>query len=233
MVKIKSIHAITLFVMATVYFCYYTSVIAEETMVNIKQNKTNEFNLEERKQLLQLARKTLNYHFEKNKVLEVADSEIPEKFRQERGCFVTLTKGKNHDLRGCIGYIKPVKSLYKAVIDNALSAAFQDWRFSPLKKEELAEIEIEISILTIPKKLEFSSPDDLLAKIRPGIDGVYLFYGSSSSTYLPQVWEKLTDKKEFFSSLCMKGGAPPDCWKRKEVEIHTYQAEYFSESEVK
>jgi AmmeMemoRadiSam system protein A len=231
--KFYKILAITLFVLTITYFGYNISVIAEETMANLKQNKTNEFNLEERKQLLQLARTTLNNYFEKKKPTEVADSEIPKKFKQERGCFVTLTTGKNHDLRGCIGYIKPVKSLYNAIIDNALSAALQDWRFSPVKKEELSEIEIEISVLTVPQKLEFSSPDDMLAKIRPGIDGVYLFYGSSSSTYLPQVWEKLTDKKEFFSSLCMKGGAPPDCWKRKEVEIYTYQAEYFNESEVK
>ena len=160
------------------------------------------------------------------------ETTIPEKFLQKRGCFVTLTKGKNHALRGCIGYIYPEKNLYLAVIENALSAAIHDMRFSPVTKDELSDIEIEISVLTVPEKLAFGSPEELLSIIRPGIDGVYLFFGSKRSTYLPQVWEKLPDKKEFFSSLCMKGGAPSDCWKRKEVEIFTYQAEYFSESEL-
>src|SRR4030042_3851413 len=191
---IISVSAIIFCVLTMAVITQKTAGNAEEKMGKLQEQKLSEFKQDERKQLLQLARKALNYYFEKEKPLKILGSEIPGKFLDKRGCFVTLTKGKDHALRGCIGNIQPHKTLYEAVADNALNAAIQDWRFSPVTKNELKDIQIEISVLTIPKKLEFSSPDDLLAKIRPGIDGVYLFYGNKNSTYLPQVWEKLSDK---------------------------------------
>ena len=84
---------------------------------------------------------------------------------------------------------------------NAISAAFRDPRFRPLSKQEWEKVEIEISILTDPRPLDYSDKDDLLEKIRPGIDGVIIKKDYHQSTFLPQVWEQLPDKKNFFNSL--------------------------------
>lgn len=144
-------------------------------------------------------------------------------FHEKRGVFVTLEIGGQ--LRGCIGNIDPVYPLYKAVQRNAREAAFSDRRFDPVEEEELENIDIEISVLTVPKKLEFDSSGDLLSKLRPGIDGVVLKNGSQGATYLPQVWEDLPDKEMFLSTLALKAGLSTDDW--QECEVYIYEVEKF------
>jgi len=174
--------------------------------------------------ILQLAHRSIEYYFQTNKILEISEEEIPsEELKQERSCFITLQL--NGQLRGCIGHIEPTQELYKDIIENAVSAAFHDPRFSPLTQNEYKQINIEISILTKPEKLEFTDSQDLLNKLRPNIDGVIIRYNSYSSTYLPQVWEDLSDKEEFLASLCLKAGLSTDSWKEKGVEVYTYQVE--------
>lgn len=171
--------------------------------------------------LLQLARKAI-----KSKFCPTALNlkKLPPEFQERRGVFVTLLKhGK---LRGCIGCLQPVKPLHEAIKENALNAAFHDPRFPPLKKEELAETEIEISILTVPKKLDYSSPAELARKLRPKIDGVILKKKSHSATFLPQVWEDISDPFEFLKHLTWKAGLPPHAWET--AEIYIYQAEIIS-----
>lgn len=179
--------------------------------------------------LLKLARQTLEHYFATGKMLEVSvsDGELNEK----RGTFVTLTK--NGLLRGCVGHIEPMQEIYKDVIENALAAAFEDNRFLPLKKEEMKDIEIEISVLTNPKQLIYSSPDDLLNKLQPLRDGVIIEKGRYGATYLPQVWEDLSDKEDFLSSLCEKAGMPADEWRSGKLKVLTYQAGVFSEENNK
>lgn len=172
--------------------------------------------------LLKLARNTLQSKFV-GKSYDL--NQIPTEFQEKRGVFVTLHK--HGELRGCIGYIHPIKPLYDGVKENALNAAFHDPRFPPLQKEELKEIKLEISVLTPPKKLEYKNEVDLLKKLRPEIDGVILEKNGRQATFLPQVWEQLPDKKEFLQQLCMKAGLSSDAWKT--AVIHTYQAEVFSE----
>jgi AmmeMemoRadiSam system protein A len=151
---------------------------------------------------------------------------IPGITKENRGCFVTLTiRG---ELRGCIGYIEPIKPLYRAVIENAENAALSDPRFPRVMPNELPSIKVEVSVLTKPAPLAFSGPQDLLDKLEPGADGVILQSGFHSSTYLPQVWEHFSgDKIRFLESLSMKGGMPPDGWKTANVK--RYRAEHFSE----
>lgn len=144
---------------------------------------------------------------------------------EKRGAFVTLEFFGQ--LRGCIGNISPVYPLEEAVRRNALNAAFDDPRFMPLTKEEFKDVEIEISVLTVPKKLEYGSADDLLKKLQPLKDGVILKKGYYEATYLPQVWEDLRDKEAFLSSLCVKAGMRSDEWRSGTVEVFTYQAEVF------
>ena len=146
-------------------------------------------------------------------------------YLEERGVFVTLEI--NSQLRGCIGNIEPVYPLYEAVMRNANEAAFGDPRFSPLSEDEFQDVDIEISVLTVPKKLEFDSSEDLLSKLRPGTDGVVLQLGMNKATYLPQVWDDIDDPEKFLSSLSMKAGLEPDGWKDPKCEIYTYEVEKF------
>ncbi len=113
---------------------------------------------------------------------------------------------------------------------NALNAAFHDSRFSPLAREELEEIAIEVSILTEPVLLAYADGGDLLTKLRKGMDGVILRKGSQSATFLPQVWEQLPRTEDFLSHLCRKAWLPPDAWRRERLEVFVYQVQHFSES---
>ncbi|MBI4992662.1 MAG: AmmeMemoRadiSam system protein A [Candidatus Magasanikbacteria bacterium] len=176
--------------------------------------------------LLSLARCTLERHFGSGQTM---GDDVEEKLKEKRGTFVTLKK--NEELRGCIGHIEPVQEVYKDVIDNALAAAFEDTRFLPLKADELSEIKIEISVLTQPRELKYSSVDDLLAKLTPLRDGVIVRKGYRGATYLPQVWEGMKDKEEFLSSLCQKAGLSPAEWRSGNLLVFTYQAEVFGETQ--
>jgi hypothetical protein len=155
----------------------------------------------------------------------VVPSDPPAMTKESRGCFVTLTK--HGSLRGCIGYIEPIKPLFDAVIDNAKNAALEDPRFTPVAPNELSEIRIEVSVLTKPEPVEYKNSDDLLSKIVAGVDGLILTQGYHQSTYLPQVWEQLPDKVQFLENLSMKGGMPPDGWKTAHVK--RYRAIHFQE----
>lgn len=146
---------------------------------------------------------------------------------ENRGCFVTLHQ--NHELRGCIGTIEPEQSLIDNVSKNAANAAFRDPRFSPVDINELASINIEISVLSLPMEVTFKDGDDLKRQLKPGIHGVILSRDWHRSTFLPQVWEQLPEKELFLSHLCQKGGMGGDCWKSTETKVEVYTASYFSE----
>jgi len=146
----------------------------------------------------------------------------------KRAAFVTLKI--NGELRGCIGELEARTSLYESVSRNTEQAAFHDPRFHPLRKDELEELEIEISILSEPKLLEYSSPQDLLNKLRPNIDGVIITKDFNCATFLPQVWENIPDKKVFLSELCSKARLRADEWKRGSLKVETYQVELFNYS---
>lgn len=148
-------------------------------------------------------------------------------FQEQRGTFVTLTR--HGQLRGCIGTIAPVESIASGIRRNAVNAAFEDHRFSPLKKEEFSDLEIEVSILTDPQPLDYSDADDLLKKLRPGVDGVILRSGLAGATFLPQVWDQLPRTEDFLGRLCLKAGMAADSWRSLHPEISTYQVQHFSE----
>ncbi len=173
----------------------------------------------EKEFLLKIARTTL-----KKKLLRGGKFEpqtVNQKLWKKRGVFVSLST--NRQLRGCIGYLEPVESLILGVRDNALAAA-RDPRFLPLRTSELEETIIEISILTPPEKISFS---EIKKK-----EGVILRQGSKSATYLPQVWEKVSKKEEFFQSLCQKAGLDSQCYLSPKTEILRYQAIVFREGRI-
>ncbi len=183
----------------------------------------------EEKTLIKLARKAISEHLNNptKAQIQIDQNKLSSKLKQKRATFVTLTI--NDNLRGCIGHIMPVQPLYKDVIENARAAAFHDPRFYPVQENELDQIKIEISILSIPKELSYQNTHDLLNRLLPGETGVIIKKGYNEATYLPQVWEDLPDKKTFLSTLCQKAGLAPDEWKSGNPEIRTYTVEKFEE----
>ncbi|HOM29471.1 MAG TPA: AmmeMemoRadiSam system protein A [Deltaproteobacteria bacterium] len=149
---------------------------------------------------------------------------------EKAGTFVTLTeKGR---LRGCIGTLEARESILEGIRRNAINAAFKDPRFPPLGKDELARVRIEVSVLTEPKPLPYKDPDDLVRKLRPGVDGVIIRKGWATATFLPQVWEQLEDPREFLSHLCLKAGLDAQAWERGGLEVETYQVQCLEEAEA-
>jgi AmmeMemoRadiSam system protein A len=191
-----------------------------------------ELSREDGEYLVSLARQALEHYIETSETLEVDEEGVHKSCCEMRGCFVTLTK--KGQLRGCIGSLIPSESLYKNVIENAVNAAVNDRRFKEVKEEELDEIRIEVSVLTLPRKLRYSNSDELLEELRPGTDGVILtFLDQVQSTYLPQVWEQIPDKEQFLNALTRKAHPrlPSDAWKTKYAKVFVYQAQVFEEAE--
>lgn len=149
------------------------------------------------------------------------------RFAVHAGTFVTLTREGR--LRGCIGNLAPTDALVPSVRRNALHAAFHDPRFSPLAPDELDTVRIEVSVLSVPRKLAFSGPQDLLARLVSGRDGVILRRGGCCATFLPQVWEQLPRKEDFLGQLCLKAGLPRTAWKEAGTEIEIYAVQAFEE----
>lgn len=181
--------------------------------------------------LLELARQTLEERLGlSSNVSTGTEKQLNDAaFEANRGTFITLKI--NNQLRGCIGNLSPDRPLAEGVRENALNAAFNDPRFPPLTREELESVQIEISLLTEPVKLEYKDADDLLAKLKPGVDGVIIQKGPHSSTFLPQVWEQLPDKKAFLGNLCLKAGLPADEWQKGDLLVYIYHVQYFEETQ--
>lgn len=192
-----------------------------------KMSTAKKVSNEEGKYLLNVARETIKNELNNKKIPLLEWKKIPDKFKENLGTFVTLTIGGN--LRGCIGHIIPRETLIEGVKENAINAAFRDPRFPPLSKEEFDKIDIEVSILTYPEELPYKDPQDLLNKLRPGIDGVIIKKGFYESTFLPQVWEQLQNKEDFLSHLCMKAGLSADAWRREKLSVSIYQVQAFEE----
>jgi AmmeMemoRadiSam system protein A len=199
----------------------------EENVREEKMADEQKLTDQEGKYLLEVARNTIEQGLFKDKAVSRLSEVDSSRFSEKRGTFVTLTIDDN--LRGCIGHIIPQESLLEGIRENAINAAFRDPRFNPLSKKEWENVKVEISILTDPRRLNYSDADDLLKKIHPDVDGVIIKKGFYQATFLPQVWEQLPDKKEFFTHLCLKAGMDGDEWKKGKLEVYTYQVQAFEE----
>jgi AmmeMemoRadiSam system protein A len=174
----------------------------------------------DKRQLLQLARASIRAHLkgEATPSLKGASPLLSER----RGVFVTLHRQGR--LRGCIGYLEAVKPLGQAVVEMAAAAAFHDPRFQPLRKEELADLDVEISVLTPMQRLE------KVENIQVGRDGLYIENGLNRGLLLPQVAvEYHWDRNTFLEQTCAKAGLPPNAWKDPHSRIYTFTAEIFSD----
>jgi AmmeMemoRadiSam system protein A len=181
--------------------------------------------------LVKLARQTLMQRLGKqipqNEIDSLNAALTNSCFSSSCGTFVTLTI--DGQLRGCIGNLTSSESLVSGVRRNAINAAFHDPRFTPLTVQELEQVEIEVSILSEPQPLNYSDGADLLGKLRPNIDGVILRKDFASATFLPQVWEQLPQPQDFLTHLSLKAGLASDAWQNPELEVSTYQVQYFAE----
>jgi AmmeMemoRadiSam system protein A len=181
--------------------------------------------------LLAVARNTIKDRLHNREGPQINWKDLPEKFQEQLGTFVTLTIDGN--LRGCIGHIIPRETVIEGIRENSINAAFRDPRFPPLTREEFENTEIEISILTAPEELSYTDADDLLNKLRPGVDGLIIKKGPYEATFLPQVWDQLPDKEEFLSHLCLKAGLSHDSWRKEKLQVSTYQVQAFEEEKGK
>ena len=181
-----------------------------------------ELSNEDKKDLLALARETIRRRLAEGKRGAVAPPAGRPELQERRGVFVTLHRGE--DLRGCIGYPLPMKPLWEAVQEMALAAAFEDPRFPAVGRDELAELDVEISVLTVPRRVD--GPGD----VRVGVDGIIVSKGPLRGLLLPQVpQEQGWDREQYISFGCRKAGLAPDEWKRG-VQIETFQAVVFGET---
>ncbi len=175
---------------------------------------------EERRELLNIARTSVSSY------VNASGADIStslDGLQRKGGVFVTIHKHGN--LRGCIGIFASDNPLYKTVAEMAAKAAFKDPRFSPLTKDELKEIDFEISVLSPLREINETK------KIEIGRHGIYITKGASSGVLLPQVAiEQGWDLETFLSHTCIKAGLPMDEWQR-DVKIEIFSAQIFSEKE--
>ncbi len=179
--------------------------------------------------LLRLARQTIEERLGRAATDPVQSDELDNPdLRQHRGVFVTLNK--RGALRGCIGSLLGVESILDGVRRHAVNAALHDHRFPMVTGDEVAELQIDISVLTPPRNLEYKDGEDLVRKLRPHVDGVILKVpGGAGATFLPQVWDQLPITEMFLDHLCLKAGLAKDSWRSGELTVQTYQVQHFEE----
>ena len=193
---------------------------------------------DDKSNLLKLARKVVTAFARNEKIPSQSeiDFEISDSLAEPRGVFVTLFKKirssagletgprSDKELRGCIGYIYPIKPLFQAVIDNALGASSKDYRFSPLKENELEDIELEISVLTPLRKV------DSYEEIEIGKHGVVFYLHDRQSVFLPHVAPEFGwNREETLEQLAMKAGLDKNAWKNSEAKFDVFESIMFEE----
>lgn len=175
--------------------------------------------------LLKLARESIAYGLQTGQALSVDLNTVEQALTNKAASFVTLQH--QGQLRGCIGMLEAQRPLVQDVSENAFAAAFRDPRFPPLSAQEFTDLDLHISILSPAQAMHFTSEQDLIAQLQPGIDGLILQEGYRRGTFLPSVWEQLPHPSQFLRHLKQKAGLPADYWSDK-IKAYRYNAESFS-----
>ncbi len=181
--------------------------------IELEQRNLQNFVRHNREALLQIAHTALEKAVREQKIYHPERDEFGNVLFDKGAAFVTLKK--NGRLRGCIGSIKATKAIAADIADNAFAAALHDSRFKPVAAEELPEITFSIALLTNFEEIKFTSYTDLLAQIKPNIDGLLLQDGQREGVFLPAVWENLPNKDKFMTELKIKAGLSPTYWSDK------------------
>lgn len=176
---------------------------------------------------LKLAREAIKKYLDENIKIKAPEN-LSEAFDEKHGVFVTLNK--NEDLRGCIGYPYPILPLKDAIIEAAISASVSDPRFPPVTVNELANINIEVTILTTPQPLKVKQRKEMPKKIEVGRHGLIVKKGLYQGLLLPQVaTENNWTAEEFLCQTCWKAGLNADAWLEEDVEVSTFEGQIFKE----
>lgn len=203
---------------------YKDQVKTEGKPMHNQRSNRELLNKDEQRFVLELARKTVRSVVKGESPPNPID--IPAIIKEKRGAFVTLNK--NDQLRGCIGYVQPIKPLYQTILDVAESAALKDPRFPPVNEQELPYISVEVSVLTVPKTI--TDPE----KIEVGEHGIIIKKGFQQGLLLPQVaTEYGWDRKTFLEHTCLKAGLPRNAWRAENTEIKIFTAQVFSADNLK
>lgn len=184
----------------------------------------NRLSLAEKEHLHRLAKKSIYEGLDHQQPASPTSSDLKGKLGEPGASFVTLTK--SGQLRGCIGSLQAHRPLAEDVLENAFSSAFRDYRFSPVTASEAEQLKIKLSVLTPESPLEFYSEEELISKIRPGIDGLVLYAGANRGTFLPSVWEQLPEPEQFLRHLKLKAGLPENYWSDK-IRVTYYTTDEF------
>jgi len=159
---------------------------------------------------LYVARQSIKHGLIDGQSLQINMKDYSADLQQQAASFVTLHK--HGSLRGCIGALEPHQPLINDIAAHAYAAAFQDPRFPPLEEYEYDDLDLDISVIGQAEEIHFSSEEDLLEKIQPNVDGLILEWKSQRATFLPTVWEQLSDKKDFLNHLKEKAGLSKNWW---------------------
>lgn len=180
------------------------------------------------RQLLRLARSSLTSFVRHGRPYRPDLDALPEKLIKPTSTFVTLVN--RGLLRGCIGSTAFRHPLALDVAQNA-AAASRDPRFSPVTAGEVKDVRIEVTLLRRPQPLAYIDKEELLLKLRPGVDGVIVQWEERRGLLLPQVWARLPRAADFVHALCQKAKIPPDVLRARPpaVRFLTFQANAFEE----
>ena len=189
---------------------------------------TDQLTDDEKQILLHLAREAMENGLRGKKLPALDMNSLTPHLREDGASFVTLTI--DDELRGCIGALEAYQPLAEDVREHAIAAALEDPRFPPVDKSELSRIQLEVSRLTAPHLLEYSSAEDLLVKLNPHVDGVILKDSYRRATFLPQVWKQIPNTADFLDHLCSKMGARKNLWRDTKLQVYVYQVEEFHEN---
>ncbi len=196
--------------------------------------KVSSMNKENKQILIEITRKAIELWVKEGKIYTPELEKLPEFLKEKKGVFVTIYKkhGNEKMLRGCIGFPYPDFPLGLALARAAVEAA-NDPRFPPLQENELDEITLEISLLSVPKKLELTIEErKRLPELLDKKKGYIIKKGFNSGLFLPQVWEELQDPYEFLANLCFKAGLQADAWMDEDTEIYEFEIEIISEEKI-
>lgn len=182
------------------------------------------YDQDERQQLQKIAQQSILHGLKKGSPLVVDPQTYTAHLQESRATFVTLNL--NHTLRGCIGTLSAHQPLVCDIAHNAYSAAFSDPRFPSMTEAEYPLLHYHISILSESAPMTFSSEQELIDQLRPGVDGLILQDGFHRGTFLPSVWEQLPEREDFLNHLKQKAGLASNHWSTT-VQISRYTVESF------
>ncbi len=174
--------------------------------------------------LLQVAHDAVAYGQAHGREIQINVQRYESALREQCASFVTLHL--HGELRGCIGTLEAYQPLVIDIAHNAYAAAFTDPRFAPLTATEFKNIQIHISILNPAEQMSFNSEKNLIAQLRPNVDGLILSDGPARATFLPSVWKQLPEPRDFLTHLKLKAGLPAHYWSNT-IKVKRYTTTMF------